>query len=333
MRAIESRRRAAGFRVGSLALGAIVLGGLALPAPAVAGKLSWLDEVVRQAVKEAEAGGKAAIRGSDGAAEATGRLFLREADDSLEAIARRSDDFARLAGRAEAPVAETALRGRFAKAVGADAALVRTFDDLAPAEKRLVVEMGETAGRLARRYPGEAEPMIRRLGVEGMTAVRVYGDDVAEVIAREGPESVNVLRRTGRAGWGFFNETVLPNKGKLAAAGVLGLFLANPEKFVDTAGRATQYAVEQFAKAGIQLAGAVTGGAARGLESALGATLAKYGIDSALTRYLGMGLAALVVLGSLLVLLGLPARLLLRPITWPLRLILGRRTTTTPRAA
>jgi hypothetical protein len=333
MSATLSRRRAVGSWSRRALVGALALAGLVLPAPASAGKLSWLDEVVQQAVKEAEAGGKTVIRGGDGAAEATGRLFLREADDSLEAIARRSDDFARLAGRAEAPVAETALRGRFAKVVGADATLARTFDELAPVEKRLVVEMGETAQRLARRYPGEAEPMIRRLGVEGLTAVRVYGDDVAEVIAKEGPESVNVLRRTGRAGWAFFTDKVLPNKGKLAAAGVLGLFLANPEKFVDTAGRATQYAVEQFAKAGIQLAGAVTGGAAKGLESAIGATLAKYGINSAVTRWLGMGLAGLVVVGALLVLLGLPARLLLRPITWPLRLVLGRRTTTTTRAA
>lgn len=306
---------------------------LALPASARAGKLAWLDEVVQQAVKEAEAGGKAAVRGSDEAASAAGRLFVREADDSLEAIAKRSDDFARLAGKAEAPTAEAALRSRFGRVVGEDATLTRAFSDLAPAEKRLAVEMGETAQRLARRYPGQAEPMIRRLGLEGMTAVRVYGDDVAEVIAKEGPESINVLRRTGRAGWAFFNEKVLPNKGKLAAAGVLGLFLANPEKFVDTAGQATQYAVEQFAKAGIQLAGAVSGGAARGLESAIGATLERYGINSAVTRWIGMAAAALVVVGAVLVLLGFPLRWMLRPITWPLKRVFGRRTTTTPRAA
>jgi hypothetical protein len=121
--------------------------------------------------------------------------------------------------------------------------------------------MGETAQRLARRYPGQAETMIRRLGVEGMTAVRVYGDDVAEVVAKEGPESINVLRKAGRGGWTFFTETVLPHKKKLAAAGVLALFLANPDRFVDSAGRITEYAVDQFARAGIRLAGAVGGGA------------------------------------------------------------------------
>jgi hypothetical protein len=306
----------------------LAAGMLAPASTATAGKLSWLDEVVQQAVKEAESGGKAAVRVERRAgARAAGRLFAGEADEGLEAVARRSDDLARAAGKLDQP-AETALRTRFGRIVGQDPELARSFSTLAPAEKRLVVEMGETAQRLARRYPGQAEPMIRRLGVEGMSAVRVYGDDVAEVIAKEGPESIGVLRKTGRAGWAFFNEKVLPNKGKLAAAGVLGLFLANPEKFVDTAGRATQYAVEQFAKAGIQLAGAVTGGAAKGLENALGATLARYGLDSALARRVGMVLAGLVALGAVMVLIGLPIRWMLKPFTWPVRVLargLGRR--------
>lgn len=298
---------------------AVLLAVFASARSAQAGKLSWLDEVVRQAVREADAGGKSAARiEGRAAARSAGRLFVKESDEALEAVARRSDDLARAAGRFDAP-AETALRGRFTRAVGADAEMVRTFDTLKPAEKRLVVEMSETAQRLARRYPGQAEPMIRSLGVEGMSAVRVYGDDVAEVIAREGPESIGVLRKTGRAGWTFFTETVLPNKGKLAAAGVLGLFLANPEKFVDTAGRATQYAVEKFAAAGIQLAGAVSEGAARGLDRAIGSTLARYGLDSRLTRALGMAAAGLVAVLALLVLVGVPVRMVFRPITWPVR--------------
>ncbi len=152
-----------------------------------------------------------------------------------------------------------------------DPQTLRTFAALAPAEKRLVVELGETAQLLARRYPAEAETIVRRLGPEGLTAVRVYGDDVAEVLAKEGTESISVLRKSGRAGWAFFTKQVLPHKKKLLAAGVLAAFLANPEKFVDYAGQATEYAVREFAKAGVQLATAVGGGAARGVENTIGA--------------------------------------------------------------
>ncbi len=292
---------------------------LALTGTARAGKVSWLDDVVRSAVREAEVGAKVETR----AMRSTSRLFAREAEESLEGLARRSDDLARTARSVEEP-AEIALRTRFAKLTRAEPEMARTFAALAPAERRLVVEMGETAQSLARRYPGQAETMIKKLGVEGMSAVRAYGDDVAEVIVKEGPESVNVLRKTGRGGWRFYTSEVLKHKKELAAAGVLSLFLASPEKFVDTAGRITEYAVQQFAKAGIQLAGAVTGGAARGLETAIGSTLAQYGLDSTLARRGGMILAGLVAVLAGMVILGLPVRWILRPFTWPVRAIRGR---------
>jgi hypothetical protein len=300
-----------------IALG--LLASLSLAGSARAGKVSWLDDVVRSAVREAEVGARVETR----AVRSTGRLFAREAEESLEGLARRSDDLARSARKIEEP-AEVALRTRFAKITRAEPEMARTFAALAPAEKRLVVEMGETAQLLARRYPGQAEPMIRKLGIEGMSAVRAYGDDVAEVIVKEGPDSVNVLRKTGRGGWRFYTEQVLTHKKKLAAAGVLGVFLASPDQFVDTAGRVTEYAVQQFARAGIQLAGAVGGGATRGLETAIGGVLAKYGLDSSIARRAGMIVAGAVALLSALVMLGLPIRVILRPITWPVRAIRGR---------
>jgi hypothetical protein len=176
--------------------------------------------------------------------------------------------------------------------------------------------MGETAQRLARRYPEQAEGMIRALGTEGLTAVRVYGDDVAEVVLKEGSESLGVLRKTGRGGWSFFTGQILPHKKKLAAAGVLAAFLANPDRFVDYAGRATEYAVREFAKAGVQLAGAVSGGAARGLETAVGNALAPYGLNFAAARYVGMGLAAVAVVLAGLVVVGVPVHWALRPLYW-----------------
>lgn len=305
---------------------------LALTTPSLAGgKLSWLDEVVREVVREAEAGGKVAVKGTDGASttlRGSGRLFAREADDSLEVLVKRSDDFARAGRRAET-ASESVLQTRFRRLLPRDPDNVRAFAALAPAEKRLVVEMGETAQRLARRYPGQAEGMIRALGTEGLSAVRVFGDDVAEVVVKEGPASLGVLRKTGRSGWGFFTREVLPHKKKLVAAGVLAAFLVDPDRFVDYAGRATEYAVREFARAGVQLAGAVSGGAAKGLEASVAEVLGRHGLNFAVARYLGMALAGVVVLIALMVVLGLPVRWLLRPVTWPLRRVLKWRATGT----
>lgn len=332
--AVEAGRRsgssrALGFKAvtGGFVIFALFLFGTT---PARAGKLSWLDEVVREVVRKAEAGGKVVARGGDGASTAvrgTGRLFAREADESLEILAKRSDDLARAGRKVEGAATEALLQKRFARLVPHDPDTARAFSALAPAEKRLVVEMSETAQRLARRYPGQAEGMIRSLGTEGMSAVRVFGDDVAEVIVKEGPGSVGILRKTGRGGWDFFTNTVLPNKKKLLAAGVMGAFLANPDKFVDYAGKATEYAVREFGKAGVQIAGAIGGGAAKGLEATVAEILGRYGMNFALARYLGMALAGLVVVWASLVILGLPVRWMLRPVTWPLRLLLGKRKT------
>ena len=105
---------------------------------------------------------------------------------------------------------------------------------------------------------------------------------------------------------------------------MLALFLADPDRFVDTAGKATEYAIRMFAKAGVQLASAISHGAARGLESTIADALAARGINIAALRYAGMGLAGLLVIASAMVLLGLPVRWMLRPFAWPFRAILGR---------
>jgi hypothetical protein len=303
---------------------------LTAPGMARAGKLSWLDDVVQEVVREAEAGGKAVARGSDEAIQASktgGRLFVREAaDEGLDVVARRAEGVARAGSKAAGEPSEALLKSRFDRLVTGSPEMARTFANLAPAEKRLVVEMGETARRLAIRYPGQAEPMIRELGTEGLTAVRVFGDDVAETLAKEGSGGLGVLRKTGRTGWDFFTTKVLPNKGKLAAAGVLGLYFANPDKFIDTAGRATKYAVEQFARAGLSLAGMAGDAAVRGLGGSFGTLLSSWGIPVSVARVVGIVAAVLVVALSLLVLVGAPVRWMLRPFGWVARLIgIGRK--------
>jgi hypothetical protein len=312
------------FAAALLAVAALIV---ALPAAAHAGKLSWLDDLVQDVILEAKAGGKTLVRGGDGARteiRGAGKLFVtHQADETLEQLVRRSDELARAGRRVEQPT-EALLQARFSRLLKQDPQTLRVFEALQPAEKRLVVELGETAQVLARRYPHEAEKMVRRLGPEGLTAVRVFGDDVAEVLVKEGPESLGVLRKTGRGGWTFFTRQVLPHKKKLAAAGVLAAFMANPEKFVDYAGQATEFAVREFAKAGIQLASAIGGGAARGLESTVGRTLAAYGLDYPAFRYLGIALAGLVVVLSFFVVVGLPLRWIFRPFRWAMRWTVGR---------
>jgi hypothetical protein len=310
-----SRGRAVTARLVRSLVPAIVIFCL-VPGVARAGKLSWLDDVVQEVIIEAKAGGKRLVRGGDGArteVRSAGRWILaRDADETLEHLVRRSDELARAGRRVEQP-AEALLQARFSRLLKHDPQALRTFSALQPAEKRLVVELGETAQQLARRYPHEAEAMVRRLGPEGLTAVRVFGDDVTEVLAREGPQSLGVLRKAGRGGWSFFTGVVLPHKKKLAAAGVLAAFLANPEKFVDYAGRATEFAVQEFAKAGIELASAVTGGTVRGLDRTIGRILAAYGLDVPVLRSIGMALAGLVAVLSLLVVIGLPVRWIFHP--------------------
>jgi hypothetical protein len=160
---------------------------LVLPGAASAGKLSWLDDLVQDVILEAKAGGKGLVRGGDGARteiRGVGRLFVtHEADETLEQLVRRSDELARAGRRVEQP-AEALLQARFSRLLKQDTQTLRVFEALKPAEKRLVVELGETAQILARRYPHEAETMVRRLGPEGLTAVRVFGDDVAEVLVK-----------------------------------------------------------------------------------------------------------------------------------------------------
>src|SRR4051794_19027636 len=297
---------------------------LAMPAPAQAGKLSWLDDVVRDVIAEARAGGRSVVKGGQGARvelRGAGRLFVQhDAEEGLEQLVRRSDELARAGRRIEHPT-EALLETRFTRLLGGNPQAVRSFAALKPAEKRLVVEMGETARRLALRYPREAETMVRQLGPEGLTAVRVFGDDVAEVMVKEGPESLNVLRKTGKGGWSFFTRQVLPHKKKLIAAGVLAAFLADPDKFVDYTGQATEFAAREFARAGITLASAVGGGVSRGLEASLGEALASHGLDHPVFRYLGMVLAGLTAIGALLVIVGLPLRVMLWPFRLPLRFL------------
>ena len=74
-RSIRARRltRAMPFAL-ALALALVIAG------PSMAGKVSWLDEVVQEVLIEARAGGKSAVDQGATATRSAGRLFAREAD-------------------------------------------------------------------------------------------------------------------------------------------------------------------------------------------------------------------------------------------------------------
>lgn len=313
-------------RVPAIALAACAL--LAAQGRAHAGKLSWLDDLIERVVLEAKAEAKASARGAEKAlarsaekplVRSGAKYFARSADDGIETAAREFDGFLKRGGRTEHSAAEALLDARFSKLASREPRLTSAFRTLSVSEKRVVVEMSETAQAIARRFPDEAETIIRKLGPEGMAAARIYGPDVARTIAQEGPETVGILRKTGAGGWEFFTKNVLPHKKKLIAAGVFAAFLANPERFTDTAGKATQYAAEQFARAGIKLAGAFGGGVADGVAGSLLESLANRGLGPRTARAAGIAVAGAIAIVALFALLGVPLRYLLSPLTWTMR--------------
>ncbi len=97
---VANRRRGLpGYPFAALSALALALVLLGTSAPACAGgKLSWLDDVVREVVRDAETSSKAVVKGGDGASTAlrgSTRLFAHEGDEGLEVLLKRSDDLAR----------------------------------------------------------------------------------------------------------------------------------------------------------------------------------------------------------------------------------------------
>jgi hypothetical protein len=295
----------------------VALVGLAISvftsAPAYAGKMSALEGLVRAVMEDSRAEAKA------GAKIAGEAHLLRGGEELFENAARQHELMLRTAGRM-AELDERAIAKRLAKlAVPANSEAVRALEALSVPERHFVVEAAETAGALCRKYPGQATSMIRQLGPEGLSYVRVYGDDVAQIVLKEGPESLGVLRKGGRAAWGFFKEDVLPHKKKLIAAGVLAAFLANPDQFVDMAGRATDYAVREFARAGVELASVVPGAVSQGVHAGVSSTLDRWGLNYGPVRWTAFSLALLIAAAAGLRLIGRPLRTLALPLTLVVR--------------
>ena len=281
---------------------------------AQAGKLSWLDEIVQEVVLEAKAGGRVAA-GAEATATRSGGAAVRPrgrrgAGDRGPAVRRPGP------GR---PAGRPALRGPAPHAVRpAPAARPRGRAHL------LRTRPGrEAAGRRDGRDRPAARPPLPRPGRDDDPPPRHRGPLRRPRLRRRrgrGPRQGRAREpgrppqdRPGRLDV-LHRRRSCPTRRSWLAAGVLAAFLANPDKFVDYAGQATEFAVREFAKAGVQLAGAVGGGAARGFEASIGQALATYGLDVAVLRQLGM--AAWPAWSSSwpsMVILGLPIALAVPP--------------------
>ena len=218
---------------------------LAMPAPAQAGKLSWLDDVVREVIAEARAGSKSVVKGGQGA-----RVELRSAG-TFRAARRRGGPGAACSPVRRAGAGRPAGSSTLARPCSRAGSLAFWAAIPMPSGRSRPSSRPRSGwwwswvrplARLAAAYHGGRDHGSTT-GSRGLSAVHVFGDDVAEVMVKEGPESLNVLRKTGRGGWSFFRGQVLPHKKKLLAAGVLAAFLADPDRFVDYTGQATEFAV------------------------------------------------------------------------------------------
>jgi hypothetical protein len=279
--------------------------------------MSVLEGLVRAAMEESRAELKVGVKLAEEA------RLMRGGEELFESAARQHELLLRAAGRV-AELDEPGLAKRVTQlAARTDSVTARALAGMSGAERRFVVEAAETAGTLSRRFPSEAAEMVRRLGPEGLSYARVYGDDVAEVVLKEGPEALGVLRKGGRGAWAFFNESVLPHKKKLVAAGVFAAFLANPDKFVDMAGQATDYAVREFARAGVELASTLPGSVIGGIGAGVDRVLDRVGMNYAPLRWTAVGFFLLIAAAAAVRLVGWPLRTLAWPVTVAFRRLRG----------
>ena len=260
--------------------------------PSLAGKVAWLDEVVQEVLDRGPSRGQVGPRrrgdgrdeGRRPAVRPRGRRGARNPRPNGRTTWPAS------AHRAESP-SDAILQSRFNRLLSPEA---RDGPDL------LRAQVGREEGR--RRdgrgravnspasYPNQAEAMVRKLGTEGLAAVRVYGDDVAEVVVKDGPDVLGVLRKTGRGGLDRSSRnTVLPNKKQARRRRRPRRLPGRPRQVRRHRRQGHRVRRPEFAKAGVQIASAVTPGPLAGWRSRSATALAAYGLDFAVLRYLGMG--------------------------------------------
>ena len=247
------------------------------PAQARVPALKLLEKLIKKNVR-AEAGD-------------VGRIFSQQADDAAKLLARKSPQHAD----------EAKIFSRFRRLPGVDDSFNAEFRALPLAEQRFIVELGEGAQSVLRRYPQKGLNLLRHLDSDGLAQARTYGNFVVDGTAwlhsdevfralratklapdqavaitktlglKAAPHTLqpehlaplwkSVVRKTGNGAGRFWTTYVLPHKKKWLVGGLLVTYLAMPEKFHDGVGNLTQYAVKALSGLGVSAAT----GAARGL--------------------------------------------------------------------
>ncbi len=314
--------------IATAALAALLL---TAPGMARAGKLSWLDDVVKEVVREAEAGGKAVARGSDEAIQAGkagGRLFVREAaDEGLDVVARRAEGLARAGTKAVEEPSEALLKSRFSRLVSGSDEMARTFAGAGAGREaagRRDGRDGPSAGpplprpgraddpRAGHRRPGRRPRLRRRRGRDA----RQGGRRSAWACS---------ARRAGAAGGSSTTRSCRTRASSPPRACWASTWPIRTSSLTRPGGRRSTRSSSSPGRASRSPAPSATQPSAA--WAARSARCSPRGASRSRWRsVVGIGLATLVIGASLLVLLGAPIRWMFRPFGWAMRLFgIGKR--------
>ena len=185
-----------------------------------------------------------------GAAKTADDVPLSAADDVAARLAK-NDDLRDAALRRLGRTADDAADLRRLRGLldGADPALVRSLDDLAPAERQAAIVLAEGGASLTRTVPdvGLRGGLLRRGGADLAAGLGVAGDDAARaavkldaglrggtVVVPSGVRAVTLedfgtFLTGGPNRWKFWDEAVRPHWKQWAAGGAMAALLAAPD--------------------------------------------------------------------------------------------------------
>ena len=321
MVALPNRRSRVTMAIRLTGVGVGLLALLCMPGSARAGKLSWLDEVVQEVVREARAGGGRPSAGATPRDRRRGRpagCSSTRPTRGWRSLAKRSDDLARAGRRVEQPV-----RGAAPEPVRPPAA---------PRPRGRPHLLGPRAGReAAGRRDGRDRPAARP------ALPRPGRDDDPPARHRGALGRPRLRRRRGRgARQGRAGEPGRPPQDRPGRLGVLHRRRSCPTRRswppracwprswpTPTSSSTTPArppSTPSASSPGPASSSPAPSAAGRraGSKPRSAQALAAHGLDFAVFRYLGMGLAGLVVVLATMVILGMPVGWMFRPLTWPL---------------